>query len=96
LDITDDRGDLHSVARQHLPPYVNEVTNPFVDPQTVHMAFDGQGNLHYLLGHRHVALGPFRLTADGTERELLTDYGIHYEAVRQEKGYGTPAAPSKN
>lgn len=94
LDITDENGNLHSIARQHVAPYVNEVTDPFqnndthTDTQSVFMAFDAQGALHYLLGNRYVSDGPFRFPADGTERELFTDYGVDYELVRQRKGYG--------
>jgi hypothetical protein len=88
LDITNDDGDLHDEGRRHLAPYVNEVTDPFRDPQSVFMAFDCQGALHYLLGNRRMSDGPFRFPADGTEREILTDYGVYYEPVRRKKGYG--------
>ena len=46
-----------------------------------------QGALHYLLGNRHLADGPFTVPADGVEREIFTDYGVMYEAVRKQKGY---------
>jgi hypothetical protein len=45
------------------------------------------GALHYLLGHKNPIDGKFRIRADGKEKELFTDYGIHYEPVRKRKGY---------
>jgi hypothetical protein len=86
-DITDDSGDLHSIAKQHIPPYVNEIIDPFLEEQCVYSAFDCQGALHYLLGHMHPIDGNLRLSADGTKREIFTDYGILYETIRQRKGY---------
>eukprot|EP00751_Fragilariopsis_kerguelensis_P050521 CAMPEP_0171031080 /NCGR_PEP_ID=MMETSP0736-20130129/37419_1 /TAXON_ID=186038 /ORGANISM="Fragilariopsis kerguelensis, Strain L26-C5" /LENGTH=169 /DNA_ID=CAMNT_0011473247 /DNA_START=216 /DNA_END=725 /DNA_ORIENTATION=+ len=102
FDITDDEtGKLHSVARLHIPPFVNEVTDPNdknkdtngnkqhneEEVQSVYPAFDCQGALHYLLGHMNPVDGKFRILADGSEKELFTDYGVHYEPVRKRKGY---------
>jgi hypothetical protein len=53
------------------------------DPLHMHAT----GALHYLLGHKNPIDGKFRIRADGKEKELFTDYGIHYEPVRKRKGY---------
>lgn len=46
FDITDEEtGQLHATARLHIPPFVNEITDPSHtgEEQSVHPAFDCQG-----------------------------------------------------
>lgn len=87
-DITDDvTGELHYIARRHIPAYVNETCSTS-DTPTVHARHDCEGALHYLLGHAGKDDAPFRLRADGeTEIEILGDYGTNYESVRIRKGF---------
>jgi hypothetical protein len=91
-DITDDvTGELHYIARRHIPVYVNE-TRSTSDTPTVHARHDCEGALHYLLGHAGEDDTPFRLKADGeTETEILYDYGANYESVRIRKGFTRPS-----
>jgi hypothetical protein len=88
FDITDDwTGELHDIARRHIPPYVNEICSPLETP-TVHARHDCEGALHYLLGHAGKDDAPFQLRADGkTEIEVFVDYGPKYEKVRLRKGF---------
>jgi hypothetical protein len=87
-DITNDTtGELHDVARRHIPAYVNEICSS-VDTATVHARLDCEGALHYLLGHAGRDDTSFRLRADGTtEIEVFVDYGPQYENVRLRKGF---------
>jgi hypothetical protein len=87
-DVTDDvTGELHCIARRHIPVYVNEICSTS-DTPTVHARHDCEGALHYLLGHAGKDDAPFRLIADGdTEIEILYDYGASYESVRIRKGF---------
>jgi hypothetical protein len=86
-DITDDvKGDVHELARKHIPAYVNECS-PNQNP-SVHAWHDPEGSVHYLLGHEDDANGKFQLPADGkTLTEIFIDYGSKYEYVRIRKGY---------
>jgi hypothetical protein len=87
FDITDDwTGNLHQRARRHVPAYVNEITDDDEIPN-VHSRHDSEGALHYLLGHDEESQGPFRLLADGVEKEIFIDYGPRYENVRVRSGY---------
>ena len=87
-DITDDiTGDLHKDARIHVPPYVNEASNWQVHIPEVHGMYDPQGALHYLLGYTEEVQVPFKVKADGTEREIFIDYGERYELVRLREGF---------
>jgi hypothetical protein len=86
LDITDDAsGQLHTLAARHIPAYVNE-TDGHMTP-TVFAGHDPEGAVHYLLGHHRENDGPFKMPADGTEREIFIDYGPSYETVRVRKNY---------
>lgn len=87
FDITDDvTGDVHELATQHIPAYVNECcTN---QTPSVHAWHDPEESVHYLLGHEDDADGNLQLPADGkTSTEILVDYGARYEYVRIRKGY---------
>ncbi len=82
LDITDDRtGELHSLARRHIPPFVNEVQDPMRETPSVHARLDPEGALHYLLGHPEREHGDFFFLANGSEKEIFVDYGPDYEMV---------------
>jgi hypothetical protein len=82
LDITDDwTGDLHAVARRHIPPFVNEIQDPSREIPAVHARLDPEGALHYLLGHPELEQGDFCFTAKGNEEEIFVDYGPEYEMV---------------
>lgn len=82
LDITDNMtGELHLVARKHVPSFLNEINDPNHDTPSVHAKIDPEGSLHYLLGHTHVADGDFCFVADGQEEEIFIDYGESYELV---------------
>jgi hypothetical protein len=92
-DITDDRtGDLHSVAAQHIPVYVNEC--PLEDGPTVTCAHDPTSAVHYLLGTHKNGL---TIPADGNPVELFINYGNHYETIRIRKNYSflPPAKQAK-
>lgn len=81
FDITDDKtGSIHDIAKEHVPIYVNEVNAGGVP--CVKAEHDPEGFVHYLIGHRYAEEGPFHLTADGKEMEILIDYGEGYENVR--------------
>lgn len=87
LDITDDcTGELHAVARRHIPPYVNELRDPTREIPSVHARLDPEGALHYLLGHPERDLGDFRFLANGSEEEIFVDYGPDYEMVVSRDG----------
>ena len=82
-DITDDwTGELHDVAAQHIPAYVNECT--METPPSVHAEHDPEGVVHYLLGGRTSDL---ILPVDGSKVELFINYGPKYERVRIRKNY---------
>lgn len=95
FDITDDEtGQLHSKARLHIPPFINETVdlytyqgdtkNNITHAKNIIPAPDCTGTIHYLLGRLD---RPLRIPSDGHAIELFTDYGIHYEPVRHRKGY---------
>ena len=87
FDITEDNtGNLHDLAKSHIPAYVNECGPNSV--ATVKAEHDPEGNVHYLLG---VADGStsFSLPANESEREIFINYGLDYEHVRVRKGYST-------
>jgi hypothetical protein len=82
LDITDNMtGELHSVARKHVPPFVNEIKDPEHHVPSVHARIDPEGALHYLLGHTSKEHGDLCLPANGQEDEIFIDYGDFYENV---------------
>ena len=82
-DITDDwTGDLHSIAAQHIPAYVNECQ--IEAHPTIHAEFDPEGVVHYLLGTEKTN---FILPTDGSMIELFSNYGPGYERVRIRKNY---------
>jgi hypothetical protein len=83
FDITDDwTGDLHHLAAQHIPAYVNECK--LEDTPTVHAEHDPEGVVHYLLGVRQKNLV---LPTDGSMAEIFINYGPIYERVRIRKNY---------
>ena len=83
FDITDDwTGELHDLARHHIPAYVNECK--MENTPTIHAEHDPEGVVHYLLGIRNKNL---ILPADGTMTELFINYGPIYERVRIRKNY---------
>lgn len=87
FDITEDNtGNLHELAKSHIPAYVNECGPDSI--ATVKAEHDPEGNVHYLLG---VADGStsFSLPANDSEREIFINYGLDYEHVRVRKGYST-------
>ncbi len=72
LDITDDMtSNLHSIARIHIPPFVNQISGHDGEPASVHARFDPEGALHYLLGHPTREQGDFVLIANGEEKEIF-------------------------
>jgi hypothetical protein len=82
LDITENMtGELHSIARKHVPPFVNEIPDPENNAASVHARLDPEGALHYLLGHTSKAHGDFCFAANGQEEEIFIDYGDFYENV---------------
>jgi hypothetical protein len=87
FDITDDAtGDLHELAKSHIPAYVNEC-----GPDTcasVKAEHDPEGNVHYLLGMSDGS-SSFSVPADESEREIFINYGPAYEHVRVRKGYSS-------
>ena len=83
FDITDDwTGDLHSIAAQHIPAYVNEC--PIEEKPLVHAEHDPEGVVHYMLGAR---ISDLTIPADGSMLELFINYGPNYESVRIRKNY---------
>lgn len=87
-DITDDlTGTMHSEARKHIPPYVNETNEWRHRIPEVQAMYDPQGSLHYLLGYLETESKSFKVPADGIEREIFIDYGEAYELVRLREGF---------
>lgn len=85
-DITDDvTGDIHELARMHIPAYVNESNNESC--VCIRAEHSPDTNVHYLLGHAFSAQGDFVVPSDGTEMEVFVNYGEGYEEVRVRKGY---------
>ena len=83
FDITDDwTGELHDLAAQHIPAYVNESNMESLP--SVHAEHDPEGVVHYLLGGR---TNDLILPADGSKVELFINYGPKYERVRIRKNY---------
>lgn len=88
LDITDDwTGDLHGIARRHVPPFVNEIQDPSREIPAVHARLDPEGALHYHLGHPELEQGDFCFMANGNDEEIFVDYGPEYEMVRLREKY---------
>eukprot|EP00934_Nitzschia_sp_Nitz4_P002550 Nitzschia sp. Nitz4//scaffold12_size214221//91187//94243//NITZ4_001500-RA/size214221-snap-gene-0.92-mRNA-1//1//CDS//3329535020//2540//frame0 len=88
FDITGDSpGELHSIARQHVPPYVNEISKDMDRVPSVVARYDMEGALHYWLGHSQFEQGPLTIRADGVDREIFVDYGENYEVVRLREGF---------
>ena len=73
FDITDDEtGELHDLAKRHIPAYVNETDgkkSPSISAQ-----HDPAGSVHYLLGHYDECYGGLTMAADGVSREVFIDY----------------------
>lgn len=85
LDITDDiTGDLHSLAKKCILPYVNESND---DKECIHAVHDPENSVHYLLGNSHESQRKFVLPCNGRPREVFINYGPGYEKVRVRKGY---------
>lgn len=85
FDITEDEtGNLHELARSHIPAYVNECGPDSI--ASVKAEHDPDGNVHYLLGAADGS-SSFSLAADGSEHEIFINYGPVYEHVRVRKGY---------
>ena len=86
FDITDDQtGQLHDLAKRHIPAYVNE-TNGIQNP-SITAQHDAAGSVHYLLGHYEEHYGTLSIAADGVPREVFIDYGDNYEDFRIRKNY---------
>jgi hypothetical protein len=86
FDITDDAtGELHDIAKRHIPAYVNE-TDGMAAP-SITAQHDPAGSVHYLLGHYDDCYDALVLKADGVSREVFIDYGAIYEDFRVRKGY---------
>jgi hypothetical protein len=96
-DVTDSlTGGLHPVARRHICPFVNEISDPSHEVESVCPAFDGTGALHLLLGHRRTDDGCLVLPLH-VEREILMDYGTGYEPVRlRQPGYFASRRPDED
>ncbi|KAL3919917.1 MAG: hypothetical protein SGILL_003514 [Bacillariaceae sp.] len=86
FDITDDAtGELHDLAKRHIPAYVNETDG--ITPPSITAQHDPAGSVHYLLGHYDVYFKELVLKADGVSREVFIDYGENYEDFRVRKNY---------
>ena len=84
IDITDDTtGEVHSLARQHTPPYVNEVGHNSKLHRNVLIRDKNDRSVYYYVG-----IDEEHALTKGDTVELLVDYGNHYEQVRERKGYG--------
>ena len=84
IDITDDTtGEVHSLARQHTPPYVNEVGHNTKLHRNVLIRDKNDRSVYYYVG-----IDEEHALTKGDTVELLVDYGNHYEQVRERKGYG--------
>ena len=86
FDITDDAtGELHALAKRHIPAYVNETDGKSAPSITAQ--HDPAGSVHYLLGHYDEIYGGLVIQADGVSREVFIDYGKSYEDFRIRKNY---------
>uniref|UniRef100_A0A7S2UHB5 Uncharacterized protein n=1 Tax=Attheya septentrionalis TaxID=420275 RepID=A0A7S2UHB5_9STRA len=86
FDITDDwTGEIHDLARQHVPAYINECSSS--ETPTIRAEHDPEGNVHYLLGIVDADAEKLTIPVDGTELELFINYGPLYENVRLRKLY---------
>ena len=84
IDITDDAtGEVHQLARQHTPIYVNEVGhNPKLHPNVLIRDKNDRSVYYYICIDEEHAM------KKGDTVELFVDYGEEYEEVRERKGYG--------
>ena len=86
FDITDNQtGELHDLAKRHIPAYVNETDG--VRTPSITAQHDAAGSVHYLLGHLEEHYGTLSIAADGIPREVFIDYGDNYEDFRIRKNY---------
>ena len=84
IDITDDTtGEVHSLARQHTPIYVNEVGHDKKLHSNVLIRDKNDRSVYYYVG-----IDKDHALNKGDTVELLVDYGDNYEHVRERKGYG--------
>lgn len=84
MDITDDTtGKVHSLAREHTPPYVNEVGHNKKLHSNVLIRDKNDRAVYYYVG-----IDEEHAMKKGDTVELFVNYGDHYEQVRERKGYG--------
>jgi hypothetical protein len=94
LDITDDTtGELHDIAKQHIPAYVNESNDE--NDICIWAEHDPEGVAHYLLGHTNESAGRFEVPVDGSQVEVFVHYGAKYEKIRVQKGYSSLPAEER-
>lgn len=85
-DITDDfSGDIHDLAKTHIPAYVNESNTE--SSICIRAEHSPDSSVHYLLGHSFKTQGDLTIPSDGREMEVFANYGKEYEEVRVRKGY---------
>lgn len=85
-DITEDAtGELHSLAKRSILPFVNENDDP--ERICIHAVHDPENSLHYLIGNLQDPNRTFTLPCDGTPREVFVNYGQGYEKVRIRNKY---------
>lgn len=84
IDICDEAtGEVHQLAREHTPIYVNEVGhNPKLHANVL-IRDKNNRSVHY-----YVCIDEERAMKQGDTVELFVDYGEDYEQVRERKGYG--------
>jgi len=84
IDITDDHtGELHSLAKNHTPIYVNEIGhNPELRSNVLIRDKDDRSIYYYVCITKECKM------KKGDTVELLANYGDHYEQVRERKCYG--------
>jgi hypothetical protein len=84
VDITDDAtGEVHSIARQNTPIYVNEVGHDKKLHCNVEIREKNDRSVYY-----YIFIDKDHAMKAGDQVELLVDYGEAYEDVRERKGYG--------
>eukprot|EP00986_Skeletonema_menzelii_P012290 scaffold6718_cov132-Skeletonema_menzelii.AAC.1 len=84
IDITDDAtGEIHSLARQSTPIYVNEVGHNKKLHCNVDIRRNNECSVYY-----YVFIDKDHAMKAGDEVELLVDYRDAYEDTRERKGYG--------